>query len=82
MTSGGRSTGTAIVAVIAERTTARARAEVDRAVAHSDLVEWRLDALEEKPDFAAFMDGLGDPVILTCRRVEDGGGWEGAESDR
>ncbi len=56
-----------IVAVVAERTNARALAEARLAGAAADLLEWRLDALEEEPDLAAWTAAVRTEWIATCR---------------
>jgi len=47
-----------------------------------DLVEVRLDCFEEPPDLAQLLQYKRKPIILTCRRAEDGGEWMGQESQR
>ncbi|HEY3449019.1 MAG TPA: type I 3-dehydroquinate dehydratase [Myxococcales bacterium] len=63
----------------AERTTAAVAA---RLAAHSDLMhEVRLDLLE-KVDADTFALLRSPRVLATCRRREEGGGFEGSESER
>ena len=56
------------------------RAEAERAGV--DLVELRLDSLQERPDAVAALAGRTRPVIITCRPVWEGGGFRGTEADR
>lgn len=46
------------------------------------LVEWRLDYLERPADVAALLARRCGPVIVTVRRREDGGRWQGTEAAR
>ncbi len=73
---------TRLVAVLAERTAARVRAEAERAAPLCDLLEVRLDWLEEEADVAALFRGLPRAAVATCRRAEDGGRWKGTEERR
>ncbi len=47
-----------------------------------DLIEVRLDRFEHSVDLPALMAAKPKPVILTCRRAEDGGEWQGKEDER
>lgn len=46
------------------------------------LVELRLDWLSRIPDLGRLIDNRPTPVIITCRRREDGGRWRGTEDQR
>lgn len=48
----------------------------------AQLVELRLDWLSRIPDLGRLIDNRPTPVIITCRRREDGGRWRGNEDQR
>src|SRR6266581_2459644 len=48
----------------------------------ADLLEVRLDRFGKAPDVGELIASKPCPVILTCRRPEDGGHWDGTEDDR
>src|SRR5690606_14487207 len=48
----------------------------------AELVELRLDWLRNLPDLSRLLAERPTPVILTCRRPEDGGRWRGSEDQR
>ena len=48
----------------------------------AELVELRLDWLSRIPDLGRLIDNRPTPVIITCRRREDGGRWRGSEDQR
>jgi 3-dehydroquinate dehydratase/shikimate dehydrogenase len=48
----------------------------------ADLVELRLDALEDPRDPAAFLRDCSRPAIVTCRPRWEGGGFDGSEEVR
>jgi 3-dehydroquinate dehydratase / shikimate dehydrogenase len=52
------------------------------AAAHADLVEIRLDALQEEPDYAFLFGHCPLPTIATHRREQDGGLYRGDEEQR
>lgn len=64
--------------------TSRTLAKVDilNASRLGDIVEVCLDHLAKEPDFSDLLDGVTVPVILSCRRREDGGQWDGTEEER
>lgn len=47
-----------------------------------DLLEVRLDRFEKAPDLKELFTNKPKPVIMTCRRTQDGGQWEGSEDER
>jgi 3-dehydroquinate dehydratase/shikimate dehydrogenase len=47
-----------------------------------DLVELRLDRFGKAPDMSELLAHKPKPVIMTCRRPEDGGNWDGTEEER
>ena len=62
-------------------TMAELRARRDAAAAASDLVELRLDTVDQ-PDVAAALHGRRGPVIVTCRARWEGGHFTGSEAER
>lgn len=46
------------------------------------LVEHRLDWLSRAPDVPRLLKDRPTPVIVTCRRKQDGGRWNGSEDER
>jgi 3-dehydroquinate dehydratase/shikimate dehydrogenase len=62
-------------------TTAELRARRDAAAVDADLVELRLDSVED-PDVAGALQGRTCPVILTCRAAWEGGRFAGHEDER
>ncbi|MCA9191424.1 MAG: shikimate dehydrogenase [Planctomycetales bacterium] len=48
----------------------------------ADIVELRLDYLRRHIDLHRLLANRPCPVIITCRRREDGGRWEKSESER
>lgn len=47
-----------------------------------DLIEFRLDRLGKEPDLKEIMEGINKPILISCRRKEDGGAWTGTEEER
>ena len=48
----------------------------------AQLVEHRVDWLSRAPDVPRLLKDRPTPVVVTCRRREDGGRWAGTEEDR
>ncbi len=48
----------------------------------AQLVELRIDWLSREPDVTRLLKDRPTPVIVTCRRPEDGGKWRGTEDER
>src|SRR6516225_2203631 len=47
-----------------------------------DLVEIRLDRFGMAPELGQLIAAKPKPVIISCRRPEDGGHWDGTEEER
>lgn len=47
-----------------------------------DLVELRLDRFGMAPDLGEFIQLKPKPIIMSCRRPQDGGHWDGSEAER
>ncbi|QDU64808.1 3-dehydroquinate dehydratase [Planctomycetes bacterium Pan216] len=64
--------------------TSRHLALVDlyNASARCDLIEIRLDRFEKSPDVNELIKAARKPVIVSCRRQQDGGSWHGTEEAR
>ena len=69
-----------VCATVTGRSTAELRARRD-AVEGADLVEVRLDSVED-PDAAGAVAGRVLPVVVTCRRRDEGGWFRGGEPAR
>lgn len=63
------------------RTMDEVRRARDAAAASADLVEVRLDGVEN-PDAAGAIEGRLRPVIVTCRPRWEGGAFDGSEEER
>ena len=73
-----------IILSLKERTPARMRSAILSAPQKADALEVRLDALG-RLDFAALRTlfaGAPRPIIASCRRRRDGGGYSGSEESR
>ena len=66
---------------IAENSLEGARAAIDRAMPHADLIEIRADYLAET-DLVPILTQRTKPFIVTNRRKEEGGRFEGEERKR
>lgn len=64
--------------------TSRTLAKVDllNAARYGDIVELCLDHFSKEPDVKDLITSINKPVIVSCRRKEDGGKWEGTEDER
>lgn len=69
-----------LCATVTATTTAELRQLRDLAT-DADLVELRLDSVDD-PDVAAALAGRRVPVVVTCRARWEGGGFEGSEEER
>jgi 3-dehydroquinate dehydratase / shikimate dehydrogenase len=61
-------------------TTAELRRQRDL-ITDADLIELRLDSVDD-PNVPAALEGRRGPVIITCRAKWEGGGFEGSEEER
>jgi 3-dehydroquinate dehydratase/shikimate dehydrogenase len=59
-----------------------AKVDILNAARQCDLVEVCLDHLIKEPDISDLLQGVTKPVILSCRRAQDGGKWTGTEEER
>ncbi len=66
---------------LAESTVSGALALAQRLEARADVIEVRLDLLDE-PAVKPFIDGLSTPLLFTNRAQWEGGNWQGSEAGR
>ncbi len=59
-----------------------ALADMLNAASQCDLLEVRLDRFGKAPDLTEILSHKPKPVIMSCRRVKDGGQFEGTEEER
>ncbi len=59
-----------------------AMADMLTAARQADLLELRLDRFGRAPDVRDLLAARRKPVIVTCRRLADGGEWQGSEDER
>ena len=71
----------ALCAVVTAPTLDQLRVRRDEAAHEADLVELRLDTVED-PDVAGALQGRRGPVIVTCRAAWEGGYFKGTEEAR
>ena len=71
----------AIAVALNEPTTARARAALQQAAESADIVELRLDLMDEF-DLPRLLHDRPCPVVVTCRAAREGGHWQGSEEAR
>lgn len=67
---------------IAQESRRLALADMLNASRQCDLLELRLDFFEKAPDLTELFAAKPRPVIVSCRRPQDGGRWEGNEDER
>ena len=47
-----------------------------------DIIELCIDHLIKEPEFKELLTAIDKPVIISCRREQDGGNWKGSEQER
>src|SRR3954462_6296773 len=67
---------------IAQESRRMALADMLNASRQCDLLEVRLDRFGKAPDVGELLPAKPKPVIMSCRRVQDGGEWQGTEEER
>jgi len=72
---------TYLAVALAAPDTAAALAAMHQAAGRADLVELRLDLMQEF-DLPRLLAGRPLPVIITCRPQREGGRWPGSEAER
>ena len=58
------------------------KVDVLNAAGQGDIVELCLDRLIKEPDVKELLEVTTKPIIVSCRRQQDGGQWDGGEDDR
>src|SRR5262249_7847271 len=71
-----------ICITVAQQSRRYARVDMLNASEQAGLVEVRLDRFGKAPDIAEFLTNKPLPVLVSCRRKQDGGEWEGTEEER
>jgi len=56
--------------------------DMHNAAPQGDLLEIRLDRFDKAPDMHDLIGNKPKPVIMSCRRPQDGGAWQGTETER
>lgn len=59
-----------------------AKADLLNAARHGDIIELCLDHFQKEPDVADLISAVDKPIIISCRRPQDGGKWRGTEEER
>ena len=59
-----------------------AKADLLNAAGQCDLIELCLDHLLKEPDVGEMLQGIPKPILVACRRPQDGGKFEGTEEER
>ena len=59
-----------------------AKVDLLNAARQCDLVELCLDHLAKPPDIKELLERIDRPILVSCRRPEDGGHWKGTEEQR
>lgn len=67
---------------IAQESRRLALVDMLNAAGQCDLLSVRLDRFEKAPDLAELLAVKRKPVMLVCRRPQDGGHWRGTEAER
>src|SRR3954471_17965587 len=67
---------------IAQESRLMALADMLNAARQCDLLEVRLDRFGKAPDVGELLAVKPKPVIMSCRRMKDGGEWQGSEEER
>jgi 3-dehydroquinate dehydratase/shikimate dehydrogenase len=67
---------------IAQESRRFALADMLNAAPQCDLLEVRLDRFGKAPEIGELLANKPRPVIMSCRRLEDGGEWDGSETER
>jgi 3-dehydroquinate dehydratase/shikimate dehydrogenase len=67
---------------LAQESRRMALADMLNAAPQCDLLEVRLDRFAKAPDVGELLAHKPKPIILSCRRRQDGGEWSGSEDER
>src|SRR5262249_48001149 len=56
--------------------------DMHNAAPQCDLLEIRLDRFGKAPEIGELLAAKPKPLIMSCRRPQDGGYWDGSEQER
>ena len=59
-----------------------AKADLLNAAGQCDLIELCLDHFLKEPDVGDILQGIPKPILIACRRAQDGGKFEGTDEER
>jgi 3-dehydroquinate dehydratase/shikimate dehydrogenase len=59
-----------------------AKADLLNAARQGDIIELCLDHFVKEPDVKDLITAVNKPMIVSCRREQDGGKWKGTEEER
>jgi len=59
-----------------------AKVDLLNASRHGDLIELCLDHLVKEPDITDLLGAVDKPIIVSCRRPQEGGHWKGTDEQR
>ncbi len=59
-----------------------AKVDLLNAQGQCDIIELCLDKLVKEPDVKDMLEGISKPVLVSCRRKEDGGSFDGTDEQR
>lgn len=71
-----------ICITVAPQSRTLAKADLLNASRLGDIVELCLDGFVKDPDVKDLIEGIPKPILISCRRPEDGGEWRGSEEER
>ncbi len=71
-----------ICITIAQESRRFALVDMHNSARQCDLLEIRLDCFGMAPDLGELLENKPTPVIMSCRRQEDGGAWDGTDEER
>src|SRR5579862_1693298 len=59
-----------------------AKADLLNAAGQCDLIELCVDHFVKEPDIGEILQGITKPILIACRRPQDGGKFEGTDDER
>jgi 3-dehydroquinate dehydratase / shikimate dehydrogenase len=59
-----------------------AKADLLNAAGQCDLIELCVDHFVKEPDIGEILQGIAKPILVACRRPQDGGKFEGTDDER
>ncbi|MGF1581359.1 MAG: type I 3-dehydroquinate dehydratase [Gemmataceae bacterium] len=71
-----------ICITIAQESRRFALVDMHNSARQCDLLEIRLDCFGMAPDLGELLEHKPTPIIMSCRRQEDGGEWDGTDEER